>query len=162
MGGVVQFAMSNFTLRMASVAIAILGNIWLVPCEGAQPQTDSVPAALDGLIDCYGDILPSGAIGRLGTVRLRHRDANWISQVEFSPNGRILATANGYSPYLPAFGLEQGPPRVRLWDVATGKLTAPPLATDAGKFPSFSFLPDGKTLLCTGAWGTLRLWDIAT
>jgi WD40 repeat protein len=55
--------------------------------------------------DRYGDPLPKGAIGRIGTIRLLH--GGWVTKVVFSPDGKILA------------GI--GSDAVRLWDATTGK-----------------------------------------
>src|SRR5262249_18760333 len=62
---------------------------------GGNPWTDS-----------HGDLLPPGALARLGTVRLRH--SAHVSSVAFSPDGKTLASGE----YDHA---------IRLWDVATGK-----------------------------------------
>ncbi|HTU22729.1 MAG TPA: WD40 repeat domain-containing protein [Gemmataceae bacterium] len=55
--------------------------------------------------DLYGDPLPSGAIARLGTIRLRHADA----EIAFSKDGKRLFSCDGSG-------------EIRIWDVATGKL----------------------------------------
>jgi WD40 repeat protein len=54
--------------------------------------------------DPYGDPLPSGAVVRMGTVRLRHPDA----AIAFSPEGKTLISAGSSGD-------------VRFWDIATGK-----------------------------------------
>src|SRR5271168_1612664 len=64
--------------------------------------------------DLHGDPLPSGAIARLGTERLRPgRDTVGLA---FSGDGKILASAHK-------------DPHIELWDAANGKhlgrLTAP-------------------------------------
>jgi WD40 repeat protein len=74
-----------------------------------------------------------------------------VSQVAFSPDGELLATAGK---------CEAGV--VRLWKVATGQLlfTAPL----PGIIPAWcvAFSPDGKTLAAGLEWGEVRLWDVAT
>src|ERR1022692_2180508 len=57
-------------------------------------------------VDTLGDALPSGAIKRLGTARLRH--GSRVLALAYSPDGRILAAGGGDDP-------------VRLWDTDTGK-----------------------------------------
>src|SRR5882724_7422993 len=63
------------------------------------------------LTDRYGDPLPAGAIGRLGTTRLRHGD--FISALTFLPDGKSIASLGGGS---------HG--RAQLWDVGTGTARA--------------------------------------
>jgi WD40 repeat protein len=55
--------------------------------------------------DLYGDPLPPGAVARLGTIRLRHADA----EVRFSKDGKQLISCD-----------RDG--EVRTWKVATGEL----------------------------------------
>jgi WD40 repeat protein len=69
----------------------------------AEPTKKKKPAA----VDRYGDALPEGAIGRLGTVRFRH--GRGASQVEYAAGGKILASA----------GADMG---VCLWDAQSGRL----------------------------------------
>lgn len=106
------------------------------------------------LVDAYGDPLPPGAILRLGTRRLRHREQ--IRQMLFSPDGKTLAAVSGGSDG-----------DVRLWDVETGRLrhhlTGPDVSDHARvMIASMAFSPDGTKLVVNEDAGVLRLWDAVT
>src|SRR5438105_2646578 len=75
--------------------LALLLGLLVTPMAAAQPRTD-----------CYGDPLPDGAVGRLGTARLRH--GHDITVMAFAPDGRSLASSDdgGW---------------LCVWDVATGR-----------------------------------------
>lgn len=95
--------------------------------------------------DCYGDPLPQGAIARMGTIRLRDYA---ISQVAFSPDGKLLASCSWGG-------------RLRVWDMATGK-EMHVFAAHQDYYGSFAFAPDGKTLVARGTDRMIRFWDLAT
>ena len=52
-------------------------------------------------------------------------------------------------------------PTVRLWDAATGRLTAT-LAGHTGPILGVAFSPDARTLASATDDPTVRLWDAAT
>jgi WD40 repeat protein len=79
-------------LRFSVPAFAVL----LTACAPSAAQSD-----------IYGDPLPDGAIGRLGTVRLRH--AYEIGTLVFLNDAKSLASMN------------DGRGEVCIWDTATGK-----------------------------------------
>ena len=67
-----------------------------------------------------------------------------VSDLEFSPNGRLLASA--------------GSGEVWLWDVETGKSIA--LLKHPQHISSIGFSPDGEWLL-TGCWDNkVRIWNV--
>src|SRR6266545_3049707 len=89
--------------------------------------------------DRYGDPLPSGALARLGTTRLRHT-GNWrLEDAAFSPDGTMLASIGGDSC-------------LRLWDTTTGKeLQNTPLKSFPLFSPTVAFSPDGKTVVVSAS-----------
>src|SRR5579871_2232319 len=107
--------------------------------------------------DQYGDALPPGAIGRLGTVRLRH--GGRVQRVEFSADGKILAS----------FGLDRV---LRLWDAKTSREIQAITLTDWAMSPIWTLSPSGKYLASSSylaarpkvkpGWRRLHLWDAET
>src|SRR5262249_27036764 len=70
-----------------------------------------------------------------------------ISDVVFSPDGKILASAG-----------QDGV--VRLWDVARRQPLGAPLSGHRDEISSLAFRRDGAMLASAGYDGTLRLWDV--
>ncbi len=112
-----------------------------------QTSPDSGASSDDVTTDRYGDVLPPGAIARLGTSRLRH--AQMVRCVAFSPNGRIIASG----------GLDGV---IRLWDPETGKDRGTLTGTVHQITEAMAFSPDGTLLVSTSEPGLVRLWDVAT
>jgi WD40 repeat protein len=75
------------------------------------------------------------------------RSENGVSSMQFSPDGKTLATAGNYAG-------------ICLWDMRTGKL-AHQLGRDEGYCGQPAFAPDGKMLACD-AGKAVRLWDTRT
>jgi len=79
-------------------------------------------------------------------------DPSGVSDVAFSPGGKLLATAG-------SDGL------VRLWNPATRQAVGAPLQTGSGPSGGVSvvvFSPDGKLLASADTKGTVRLWNPVT
>jgi WD40 repeat protein len=93
--------------------------------------------------DCYGDPLPPGAVARIGTVRWRHVNADYVAWVG---KDRLASVARG---------------EMRLWDVKTGRL-ARPVKTGQEKVLSSALSPDGKLLALSDMGRTISLHDAHT
>ncbi|MFQ4146142.1 eIF2A-related protein [Chlorogloeopsis sp. ULAP02] len=100
-------------------------------------------------------VLASG--GEDGVVRLWTPDGkccslgshtDFIFAVNFSPNGRILASGSADQT-------------IRLWDVVNGQCMKV-LHGHAGMVTSVTFSPDSRILASTSYDHTVKLWDVAT
>jgi WD40 repeat protein len=104
-------------------------------------------AAGEGSRDCPVDPLPAGALGRIGTARLRHNDE--VTCIALSPDGATLASGGGI--------LDRH--KIRLWDRITGKEIAWPRPADSIlSIDALAFSPDAKTLAALAEM-TVFLWD---
>jgi WD40 repeat protein len=120
--------------RGTLVALGIL--LSLTPPAIAQPMP---------LTDLYGDPLPDGAIGRLGTARLRH--SAFVRATTFLPDGTTLASVDDHG-------------MVCLWDLATGKERTHYRIKPASAAVT-TFSPDGRLVACSNGH-EFRLYDLAT
>jgi len=108
---------------------------------------EHIPAWADLLkIDSHKDSLPPGAIGRIGTQRLRHMGE--VFSVAFAPDGKSLASVGSDET-------------VRIWAMPTGRELRC-LRGHKNYVTSLAFSPDGKTLASAGREGTIILWDAAS
>ena len=136
----------------ARFVVALLAGCWLTQSAHAQ-------IAVKSQVDSLGDLLPDGAVARLGTLRFKHDPAaaTAIGTAVFSPDGKMLATT------------ASGEGRVLLWEAATGKALPGPWSSDQGYLYTFAaFSPDGKILAAAridygrginGGSG-IMLWDV--
>jgi WD40 repeat protein len=98
-------------------------------------------------VDAFGDLLPPGALARMGTVRFRHF-SNLVCAVAYSPNGKLLASGSGNG-------------ELQFWDAATGKLVWA-LEDSRGVIThTIAFSPDGE-LLASNKEGMLGIWQAST
>ncbi len=72
-----------------------------------------------------------------------------VIQVEFSPDGELLATAGGDGT-------------IKFWDVNTGQALLTLDAHPDNVVIDLAFSPDGTCLLSGGWEGTAKLWEVAT
>ncbi|MHC4645217.1 MAG: WD40 repeat domain-containing protein [Planctomycetota bacterium] len=117
--------------------------------EANSVQTETVQAGpVETLprqaVDLYGDPLPTGAVARLGTTRLRHQGQ--VTRIEFSADGKSLASA----------GSDRA---VVVWDVSTGK-TRHRLVGHLNTVSTIALSRDGK-LIASGSRmnGQVIIWD---
>jgi WD40 repeat protein len=75
--------------------------------------------------------------------------SDWVSDVDFSPDGKLLASASADN-------------KVRLWDVESGQQRGEPLEGHTAWVNEVAFSPDGKLLASASLDKTVRLWDAAT
>jgi WD40 repeat protein len=147
---------TNCFLRTFDVeARAVLKNI-----PGRPAETNDSYAALSpngqmllvGLNE--GPFTFSDAKTGVVLTRTTHAQGNRILQINFSPNGKLVATA----------GREAEDTRVsavEIWDLATQKKVAT-LLGHTWAVISAAFSPDGKTLASCSADTSIRFWDTTT
>jgi WD40 repeat protein len=113
--------------------------------EGREAERPTPKEQRQAHTDRYGDLLPEGAVTRLGTVRLRHSER--ITTVAYSLDGKTLFSG----------GCDNV---IRMWDVATGKeLRRFQGHTSAVMAVALSL--DGRLLASGGNDGMIRLWQVA-
>jgi WD40 repeat protein len=119
--------------------LSFAGLILLVLAAGA---SEKGPAA-----DALGDLLPPGALARLGTVRWHH--GRKLSHLAFAAGGKEIVTAgpDGF---------------VRVWDVANGKELRRCSRGPDGPPCAVALTPDGTRAAIAERDGTVRVWDVAT
>jgi WD40 repeat protein len=106
-----------------------------------EPDTEGPPRT-----DIHDDLLPAGALARLGTVRLRHSHLSpfWTA---FSPDGKLLASG--------------GVAEIRLWDLASGKLLREIRDGNRTRYCTLVFAPDGRWLAGASP-DSVCVWETAT
>jgi serine/threonine protein kinase/WD40 repeat protein len=175
--------------RLAAVALvfAVLGAAVAVPLLMRSPANSQRPVtsprpmsfsrvALDLPSDFRDGFVSSLAFSPTsGTLAIAHRSGEiclwdlattgctsslagaWA--VAFSPNGETLAAADATTG---AYAENVTNGVIRLWNVATGKLTTTFTDPSSQGALSLAFSPDGKTLAVGDRDGATYLWDVAT
>src|SRR5262245_46517948 len=112
--------------------------------DSPQPKSEAKSARLD----LHGDPLPSDALLRLGTVRLRH--GNHVSSVAFAAGDKIVSAGGDHT--------------IRIWDQKTGRELRH-IEVERENNNNFvvqmAVAPDGKTLALPFN-GELRFWELDT
>ena len=118
--------------------------------EGSRPAEPSGSKASPGetteapqdeeLVDLYGDPLPTGAVARLGSIRMMDRA---LGKVIFSPDGAEIVTSSE-DAYL-------------IWQTTTGQRVGSLVRENAAHPMAFS--ADGKILATAVYGGAVQLWD---
>jgi RNA polymerase sigma factor (sigma-70 family) len=146
----------------ALVSVAAGAGVLLFPGAPAQqdvPQAQAPPMFVLPALGIHqhnrlrgpdnSDPLPSGAIARLGTTRLRHGGST--TAVAFATDGRTVIT--------------MGVDGLRIWDVATGK-SLRHMANQADRNLYGGILASDAKQVLTAEFGDKRaplsLWDVAT
>ena len=96
--------------------------------------------------DLYGDLLPEGALARIGTIRFRPGQEGGDSHVAIAPDNQTLWSVHGRD-------------QVCAWDLATGRPRRPLEGPSNGCGIAVS--SDGKRLAVSGL-KELWVWDLTT
>jgi WD40 repeat protein len=126
-------------------AVRLLLVVWLLLVGIAQAEDANQPSADAGSAE---RALPSGALMRLGTTRLRHDGQ--VTALAFTPEGKLLISS--------AFG-----DRIRIWDTATGAQKGA-FGEHWGEVMALAVSADGKRLFAggRGPGDSVRVWDLAS
>jgi WD40 repeat protein len=120
------------------LAIAVVGS----PCIAVQGLEGDAPknAKRASRFDYYGDTLPSPALARMGTKRLRSDGS--LTVMAFSVDGSMVAAGDSHYS-------------VRVWDVRSAKQVSSYSDHDAAIW-SLVFSNDGKEITSADMWGNVR------
>jgi WD40 repeat protein len=145
----------GFIAAAAFATFAFIGA-----AQPAQPKTEPPEKART---DQNGDLLPAGALARMGSLRWRHGTA--VSYLAFTPDGKAVLTAS-----------QDG--IIRLWDRHSGKeirrFQAPPQKLQpinlrvplaygyGGTVAGVAMSQDGKLLATVLGNSAVQLWDVET
>jgi hypothetical protein len=115
------------------------------PAALAQDQAPPAPPAPP--TDAYGDLLPPGAVLRLGSQRFRHPNGV-INAVAFLPDGARVVSASDDKT-------------LRIWSAATGQ-ELQRFEGHTDEVSAMAVSADGSRILSGSHDTTVRLWSVAT
>lgn len=143
-----KIALMLSLLLTAGAGLAVLPRIPHQAAEEKPRETAPPPVseAKQPHVDRFGDPLPQGAIGRLGTMRFRHPEGTSLA---FAPDGKTLLTC----------GADR---TIRTWDAASGRLLREQRFPAESWTPVSVLSPDGRMLGYQDAWmeETFCVWDV--
>jgi WD40 repeat protein len=148
----VLICQSHHALRFLDVASGKLLRAVAAPPDASGDGTMSPDASVAAWACDTGIRLQNVASGMV-TVTL---DAAPCSVLEFSPDGKLLASARGW------IGNDSNPDDVTLWDLGAGRPRAT-LKGQGGGISRLAFSPDGRWLAAgRREAGVILVWDIAS
>src|SRR5207249_2052756 len=123
----------------------LAGPLANAAADGKSAPLDATPAKAG--TDAYGDPLPPGAVGRLGSVRFRHGAT--ISYLAYSADGKKLAS----------FGHDEF---FRVWEASTGKKLWE-VDSPYERWQAPAFFPNGKAVALVQEEGrVIRVLAVST